>query len=350
MTPSAPGARRRLLAGLLSAFATLSLLGIAALAWVWTLYWGPGPRVEGEETIVVLRSGAGVAEISQTLSEAGVIRSPGAFRMAVTVTGADRGLRAGEYRIPARASLGEVIQTLRSGDVVRHFFTLPEGRSVAQAIALLEAEAVLTGEISSPPPEGSLLPETYEITRGETRQSVIDRMQAAHDEVLAELWAQRASGLPIATPEEAVILASIVEKETGLAEERPRVAAVFVNRLRLGMRLESDPTVIYGVTRGLPLGRGLRRSELDRPTAWNTYQIDGLPATPIANPGRAALEAVLNPPSTQDLFFVADGTGGHVFARTYAEHQRNVERWRDIEARRNRAAPDGPSAGLKAAQ
>ena len=326
---------RSLRAGVLSALATAVLLGVAVLAWAVASYTAAGPEArEGDETIVVLRSGAGVIEIGSTLAEAGVIRSATAFRVAAQLTGADRGLRAGEYRIESRASLADVVETLRSGEVVRHFVTIPEGWSVAQAIDILNAETVLTGQVSEIPAEGSLMPDTYEVTRGETRDAVIARMQAAQTALMEELWPTRAQGLPFSTPEQAVILASIVEKETGIAAERPRVAAVFVNRLRLGMRMESDPTVIYGVSRGRPLGRGLRRSELDRPTPYNTYQIAGLPPTPIANPGRAAIEAVLNPPQTQDLFFVADGTGGHIFAPSYEQHLANVARWRAIERAR----------------
>ncbi len=336
---------RSLRAGILSALATAILLGIAVLAWGWSSYTANGPEAaQGEETLVILRSGAGVSEIAGTLREAGVIRSETAFRVAAQLTGADRGLRAGEYRIESRASLSDVIETLRSGEVVRHFVTIPEGWSVAQAIDILNAEEVLTGEVSEIPAEGSLMPDTYEVMRGETRQSVIARMQAAQVALMEELWPTRAQGLPFSTPEEAVILASIVEKETGLAAERPRVAAVFVNRLRLGMRLESDPTVVYGVSGGRPLGRGLRRSELDRATPFNTYQIAGLPPSPIANPGRAAIEAVLNPPASEDLFFVADGTGGHIFAPSYQQHLANVARWRAIERARQPVQGAAPSA------
>lgn len=327
--------RRALRAGVLSALATIVLLGVAVLAWGFASYTADGPQArQGDETIVVLRSGAGVIEIGSTLAEAGVIRSPTAFRIAAQLTGADRGLRAGEYRIESHASLAEVVDTLRSGDVVRHFVTIPEGWSVAQAIDILNAEAVLTGDVSEIPAEGSLMPDTYEVTRGETRDSVIARMQAAQTALMEELWPTRAEGLPFSTPQQAVTLASIVEKETGIAAERPRVAAVFVNRLRLGMRMESDPTVVYGVSGGRPLGRGLRRSELDRATPYNTYLIAGLPPTPIANPGRAAIEAVLNPPRTRDLFFVADGTGGHIFAPSFEQHLANVARWRAIERAR----------------
>jgi UPF0755 protein len=190
------------------------------------------------------------------------------------------------------------------------------------------------------------MPDTYEVIRGESRQAVIERMQAAQAAVIAELWPGRAQGLPFSTPEQAVVLASIVEKETGQAEERPQVAAVFVNRLRLGMRLESDPTIIYGITQGRPLGRGLRRSEIDRHTDWNTYQIDGLPPTPIANPGRDAIAAVLNPPPSRNLFFVADGSGGHAFAETYQQHLQNVARWRAIE--QGQAASETPAATVPA--
>src|SRR5690606_21335252 len=194
--------------------------------------------------------------------------------------------------------------------------------------------------------EGALWPDTYEISRGETRASVIARMSRAQADNLARLWAARSPRTVVRSPEEAVILASIVEKETAVAAERPRVAAVFSNRLRRGMRLESDPTTVYGITQGRPLGRGIRRSELDRRTDWNTYQIDGLPPTPIANPGREALEAVLNPPRTDDLFFVADGTGGHVFARTFEEHLLNVARWREIERRKAGLPPGAPTPAV----
>lgn len=339
--------RGGLVAGLIGATATLSLIAIAGLIWVWSVYWGPGPRAaEGDTTTVILRSGAGVSEIGRALHDAGVIRSPDMFRAAASLTGADRRLRAGEYEIESRLSLAGVIEKLVSGEVVRHFVTIPEGRSSIQAWDILNAESVLTGEIPVPA-EGSLLPETYEVTRGETRASVVERMQRAHDELLAELWAGRRADLPISTPEEAVILASIVEKETGLAEERPQVAAVFINRLNQGMRLESDPTIVYGVNGGRPLGRGIRRSEIQRQTPYNTYLIAGLPPTPIANPGREALAAVLNPPDSDYLFFVADGSGGHAFARTFDEHLRNVARWRAIEAdRAGQPAERVPPAAL----
>ncbi|WP_122465136.1 MULTISPECIES: endolytic transglycosylase MltG [Brevundimonas] len=337
---------------LLGATATVSVFLIVALASLWIVYWGPGPSArDGDQTIVVLPSGAGVDAIGVRLHQAGVIRSTDLFKAAVALTGADRRIRAGEYEIPDRASLSGVIDMLVNGRVVRHFVTIPEGWSSAQAVDILNDEPVLTGEVADIPEEGSLWPETYEVTRGETRASVIRRMQQAQEENLAELWATaRGPRSVVRTPEEALILASIVEKETGVQAERPRVAAVFSNRIRQGMRLESDPTVVYGVSQGRPLGRGLRLSELQADTPWNTYLNGGLPPTPIANPGREAIEAVLNPPASNEFFFVADGTGGHVFARTFDEHLVNVARWRQIEAER-RAAGSGtegaaPPAGL----
>ncbi|RZJ44912.1 MAG: endolytic transglycosylase MltG [Brevundimonas sp.] len=332
---------------LLTASATFSLFLIAGLAVAWSVFYGPGPSArQGDSTVVTLSSGSGVSAIAAQLRAAGVIRSTDMFKAAATLTGADRRLRAGEYEVPTKASLNNVIGLLTSGRVVRHFVTLPEGWSSAQAIDILMKEAILTGPTPEVPEEGSLWPDTYEITRGETRSEVIARMQHAMDENLAVLWAGRSQATVVRSPEEAVVLASIVEKETGLAAERPRVAAIFTNRLRSGMRLESDPTIVYGITQGRPLGRGIRRSELDRQTPWNTYQIDGLPPTPIANPGKEAIKAVLNPPTTGELFFVADGTGGHAFARTYDEHLANVARWRAIERQRAGLPPVSPAPAI----
>ena len=231
--------------------------------------------------------------------------------------------------------MAQVYELLRSGQTIQHSVTFAEGLTSAMIVAVLNDSDVLTGEIAEVPAEGTLLPETYHVTRGTSRQDLLDRMARDQRELLDELWPNRAPNLPIETREEAIILASVVEKETGVASERPEVAAVFINRLRRGMRLESDPTIIYGISQGEPLGRGLRRSEIDNENnAWNTYQIPRLPPTPIANPGRESLAAVLNPAETSALFFVADGTGGHVFADTYAQHQRNVAQWRRIERQR----------------
>lgn len=311
----------------------LGLLLLLVLAGVWS-YAGPGPKApSGEVTAVVLERGAGVARIAGTLEDAGVITSAGLFGLAARLTGAAGQLKAGEYEIRSGASMASVLADIRAGRVVRRLLTIPEGWTSGMVLDAVNAEPVLTGTAAEPP-EGSVLPDTYEIQRGQSREAVIRRMQAAHDEVMAELWPKRQPGLPIATQEEAVILASIVEKETAVPSERPRVAAIFVNRLRLGMLLQTDPTIIYGITKGRPLGRGIRASELAADSPWNSYKVPGLPPGPIANPGRASLEAVLNPPTTDELYFVADGTGGHAFAKTYEEHQRNVARWRQIERER----------------
>ena len=326
---------------LLTASATFGLFLLVALIAVWAVYYAPGPSArQGQTTVVTLPSGSGVSAIAARMKAAGVIRSTDLFRAAATLTGADRRLRAGEYEVPSGTSLAGVLNLLVEGRVVRHFVTLPEGWSSLQAVDILNKEAVLTGTVAETPEEGSLWPDTYEVSRGDTRQSVIDRMQRAATENLRLLWSQRSPATVARTPEEAVILASIVEKETALAAERPRVAAVFSNRLRAGMRLESDPTIVYGVTKGRPLGRGIRRSELLAPTPWNTYQINGLPPTPIANPGKEAVKAVLNPPADPALFFVADGSGGHAFALTYDEHLQNVARWRQIDRQKAGLPPE----------
>jgi UPF0755 protein len=313
--------------------AAVVVLVLAIGAW---RYLGPGP---GRAADVVLSPGAGLAGIGSDLARAGVIRSQTGFMLAAVLSGAAHRLKAGEYSFPARESLAGVISAIARGEVVRRFVTIPEGLTSRDAVAILLRADYLAGRVPIPP-EGSLLPETYEVRRGETRSSVIQRMAAARKRMLDQLWAARAPGLPFASEEQAVILASVVEKETAIAAERPRVAAVFINRLRKGMRLESDPTVIYGVSRGAPLGHGLRLSELAARNPYNTYQVAGLPPTPIDNPGRASLAATLSPAPTADLYFVADGTGGHAFADTFEVHRRNVARWRAIEQARR----EGPAA------
>jgi UPF0755 protein len=234
-----------------------------------------------------------------------------------------------------------VLRKIRTGDIVHHRITIAEGLTSQQAVDLINASDVLVGQIPTPP-EGSILPETYDVTRGEQRAAVLQKMMDARDRVVSELWAHHKPGLPFATVDQAVTLASIVEKETALPGERPRVAAVYVNRLRQGMKLQADPTVIYGITGGLPLGRGIRESELLAPNPYNTYVVVGLPPGPIGNPGRAALAAAMDPPDTNELYFVADGTGGHVFASTYEEQAQNVARWRQIENDRKLAATSPP--------
>ena len=243
------------------------------------------------------------------------------------------------------------MNALVSGKAILHGFTVPEGLTSEQIVARLADDPVLTGELGSIPAEGTLLPETYKFSRGTTREQIIDQMRRAQERLIAEIWARRSSDLPIATPAEFVTLASIVEKETGKADERPLVAAVFINRLRQNIRLQSDPTIIYGLFggKGKPPERPIFRSDIDKKTPYNTYLIDGLPPGPIANPGRAALEAVANPSRTDDLFFVADGTGGHVFAPTLEEHNRNVEHWRRIEAAKKKAKEAAADKAAKAA-
>jgi len=314
--------------------ATLLVLVLLGGGWVVWTYRGPGPAARhGQATDVILPRGASTAQIADVLRSAGVIGSRELFYLAAKLGGAGRRLKAGEYEFRSGQSMAEVLSDIAQGKVVKRFVGVPEGWTSEMAADAVRAQPVLTGTVETPP-EGSLLPDSYQIQRGEDRAEVIQKMRAARDQLLAQLWAARAPDLPLKTPEEAVTLASIVEKETGIPAERPRIAAVFENRLRAGIRLESDPTIIYGITKGWPLGRGITRSELDAATPYNTYKIVGLPPTPIANPGRAALAAVLNPPKSDEMFFVANGTGGHVFASTYAEHAANVAKWRAIERQR----------------
>ncbi len=317
------------------ALVLVALLAGGGALWI---YRGPGPAAQrGATTTVMLPHGAGVTQIARALKKAGVINSMQVFLTAVKVSGAARSLKAGEYEFKSRASMGEILADIRDGRVVRHVVSVPEGWTSDMVLDAVKAQPVLVGEADAPG-EGAVLPDTYQVERGERRAGVIRRMELAHQTLMARLWSTRQTGLPFATPQEAVTLASIVEKETALPSERPRIAAVYINRLRGGMRLESDPTTIYGVSRGRPLGRGLTMTELVTVTPYNTYRITGLPPGPIANPGRAALAAVLDPPTTNELFFVADGRGGHVFASTYAEHERNVARWRAFERARGAAA------------
>lgn len=305
---------------------------VVVLLTVLLVFVGPGPKArEGQATTVILNRGANLAQIAGTLDRARVISSPLLFMVAAKLSGASRSLKAGEYRIASRQPMWRVLSDIHNGRFVRHTVTVPEGYTSQMALAVLNAEPLLIGSVTAPP-EGSILPDTYEFQRGEARAEVFKRMEAAQTRLLANLWAKRAPGLPLKSPQEAVTLASIVEKETGLPAERPRIAAVFLNRLNQGMRLESDPTIIYGLTGGKPLGRPILASEVVRPTPYNTYVIRGLPPTPIANPGRASLEAVLHPMKTNELYFVATGTGGHVFSSTYTQHQANVAKWRKVEA------------------
>lgn len=384
---------------------TLTLLVVALALLAGAVAWGqrewrrPGPL--SEAICVAVEPGSTMRRVSETLAERGAVTSDAVFRIGTEYTDLSEELKAGSFIVPEGASMREIARIVTEGGastcgteivqrvgvgrtttVVRgveaasgRFVTavefdpaaepepaiyaeaieapdtrfrvaVVEGATAAQVVRALEAAPFLEGELGAVPAEGTLAPDSYEVEPGAPRAEVIAEMRRRQEAILAEAWAARDPAVPLATPEEALILASIVEKETAQAEERARVAGVFVNRLREGMRLQTDPTVIYGITRGeAPLGRGLRRSELDAETPWNTYRIDGLPPTPIANPGRDAIEAALRPEETEALYFVADGTGGHAFAATLEEHNRNVARWREIEAAREAEAAEEPSPG-----
>jgi len=304
----------------------LLLLASAAGIWGWGAYSRPGPLTN---TVQVVIPRGGTEAIASMLREKGVITEPRVFAAAAWLTREEGPLRAGEFAFEPRATMRQVLTVLREGRMVQYRLTIPEGLTARQIADLLERAEALTGEVP-PLQEGALLPETYTFSRGDTRSSVVRRATAAMDQALAEAWASRAPDLPLASPREALVLASIVEEETGMAPERPLVAGVFVNRLRRGMMLQSDPTVAYGVSQGAPLDRSLTRADLDTPHPYNTYRIRGLPPGPIASPGRDALRAATQPEATDNLYFVADGTGGHAFARTLDEHNRNVARWREM--------------------
>ncbi len=286
-----------------------------------------------EDKIVNIPSRAGMADIAEVLQREGVIDSNRwAFIGAVFAMKARSDLKPGEYNFQKSASLREVIATIVEGKVVQHSVTIPEGLTSEQILGRLGENDIFAGSVREIPREGTLLPETYKFPRGTTREQVIQRMQQTQKRVVAEIWEHRSPDIPIKTPEQLVTLASIVEKETGKADERSRVAAVFTNRLRQRIKLQSDPTIIYGLVGGKgTLGRPIKRSEIAQPSPYNTYVIDGLPPGPISNPGRASLEAAANPARTRDLFFVADGTGGHAFTETYDQHQKNVAKLRTME-------------------
>ncbi len=315
--------------------ATLLMAVLAALAagggWLWFSKQISRDGPHAMDAVVLIPPGSHIQAIAQTLVKRGIVRSALLFRLAGRLDGADRALKSGEFRIPARASLTGVLDVLRRGETVARTVTIPEGLTVAEALEIVAKAEGLMGPLPTPPDEGRLLPETYHYAYYDTKAQAVRRMEQAMDAALQKAWAEREEGLPLNSPAEALVLASIVEKETGVASERARVAGVFVNRLRRGMKLQSDPTVIYGLTQGkAPLDRELTRADLDTPTPWNTYAVAGLPPTPIANPGLAAINAVLHPEATKDLYFVADGTGGHAFAETLLEHNRNVAKWRKI--------------------
>lgn len=377
---------RSIASNALTLFIVILIALAGLLAWGRQEYNGPGPLAQA--ICVRVERGASLSEVSRQLEAQGAISDARIFRIGADYSGKGQGLKFGSYLVPEQASMARVLDLLTAGgastcgrDVnfrigvakaeivlreldpatnrfvevakfdpgaeappqpyvdaalegdLRWQVTLAEGVTSWQVVESLKRADFLDGAIEEVPPEGSLAPEGYDVEKGGSRAELLARMQAKQAQTLADLWASRAEGLPYDTPEEALVMASIVEKETGVASERPLVASVFINRLAKGMRLQTDPTVIYGLTKGEGvLGRGLRASELRKATPWNTYVIEGLPPTPIANPGRLSIEAALHPEASDYLFFVADGTGGHVFAATLEEHNANVAKWREIEA------------------
>lgn len=309
----------------------LALIGGGAALWISRDWWGQGPSPK--EVTVIVEKGGTLASAARALEKAGAIRSTTNFLRFARRFGPDEPIRAGEFDIPARASGAQILDILQHGKPIQHLVTIPEGMPSILVYERLNAEPALTGKIDIPA-EGSILPDSYSYEKGEPRQAVLTRMQAAMRTALAEAWADRKPTTVVTNPRDAVILASIVEKETAIASERPMVAAVYSNRVRQGMKLQADPTVIYPITKGKALGRRIRRSELNAVNGYNTYASPGLPEGPIANPSRAAIEAVLDPVKSDALYFVANGKGGHVFAKTLAEHNANVQRFYAIRRSR----------------
>lgn len=326
---------RNMAANMFSVLIVAGVVGLGVLGVARQQITAPGPHEEPVEFQVA--KGAKMVEVADNLAKSGVVSSAMMFRLAARYSGKERSIKFGDYEIPAKANMEEILELLASGGNVQYRVTIPEGMTAAMAVARLMAEEKLTGTIEVAPPEGSLFPDTWQFQRGEDRNAVIARMQAKMIRVLDDAWENRDPDSPLKTKAELLILASIIEKETRPAEHGT-VASVFINRLRRGMRLQTDPTVIYGLTGGeAPLGRGLTRSELRKKTPYNTYLIDGLPPTAIANPGEASIRAAAQPDETPYLYFVADGTGGHAFAETLQEHNRNVAAWRRIERERKEA-------------
>ncbi len=315
-----------LVLGFLIITAALTIGGAAV--YVYVQYTSPSKMAQ--ERDIIIPQGTGVRGIAEIFRRENIIDEPLIFLAGVRVSQLDRSLRAGEYHFPARVSPKQAAEILATGDTVKRFVTIPEGLRSGEIIDRINLVDGLVGEITEIPKDGTLLPETYQFSFGDTKQSIVDRMRAAHDEMVEQLWPGRQQDLPFDTIDEAVILASIVERETGVAGERSRVAGVFVNRLRINMRLQSDPTVAYAISPDKRLERALTRQDWKFESPYNTYVNAGLPPGPITNPGREAFHAVLHPAATKDLYFVADGTGGHAFAQTLKEHNRNVAKWRRI--------------------
>jgi UPF0755 protein len=344
----------RVTSGLLTFALVVMLLIGGTAAMVYSQFERPGPL--NEARTVVVPKGKGRIQIAEALEEQGVIANRWTFvagHVFQALSGSKRSpeLKAGEYEIKPNASMREVLDTLIEGKSIQYKVAIPEGLTSQQIVERLRAEPNLTGEITSLPGEGTLMPDTYLISKGMGRQELIERMQAQMTEFLAQAWEKRTSDLPLRTIEDALTFASIVEKETGRADERARVSAVFHNRLKKGMRLQSDPTIIYGIAGGQgSLGRPITKPDIDTKTAYNTYQINGLPPGPICNPGRDAIEAALSPAQTADLYFVADGTGGHAFSESLKEHNAAVQKWREVErqAKARAGEPDADAAAADA--
>jgi UPF0755 protein len=295
---------------------------------------------------VVIPRGAGPATMAKVLKDEGVLDHSVLFRVALMVDPSPKPIKAGEYEIPAHASMQSLVELLQSGKVVQRRLTVPEGTTTAEIVALVQKADTLTGDITLDVKEGDLLPETYFYSRNDTRDSVLLRMKEAMEKTVDEAWRKRSAGLPITNRREVVILASMIEKETALPAERPKIAAVFVNRLRIKMKLESDPTTIYGIIGGKgTLGRDLTRADLQSASGYNTYVVPALPSGPICNPGRASILAATSPLSRDhSLYFVADGQGGHAFAANIYEHNRNVARWKEVQKQRQeQGVPASPS-------
>jgi len=310
-------------------------IGIAVAAFVafrFVYGWTEAGPTEKEMTVVV-PEGATLSAAAVLLKRAGAVRSADAFLTRAKLLGGNDPIKAGEFVIPARASNRDILSLLQGGKTLTRLVTIPEGMPSILVYERLMANDQLTGAIPVPP-EGSVLPDSYAFDKGEPRAAVLKRMQAAMDKTLAKLWAERSSQAVVKTPQEAIILASIVEKETAIPAERPTVAGVYGNRLRANMMLQADPTIIYPITKGKPLGRRIRKSEIADVNDYNTYAMTGLPKGPIANPGRLSILAVLQPAQTKALYFVADGKGGHIFADTYQQHNENVRKWFEIRRAR----------------
>jgi UPF0755 protein len=308
------------------------LVLIGAVGWATNAWNQPGPAAQsGNQTVVLIQPHTKLSDIAHGLQDAHVLNNALVFQFDLYLHQLNNKLKSGEYAIPSHASMADIAAILVSGKSIQHKFTAAEGLTSEMIYKLVVADPVLTGDAGPEPAEGTLLPETYLFTRGVSRAQMLERMKKAQEKFLAEHWTGRAEGLPYQTQDQAVILASIVEKETSLPEERRHIAAVFVNRLKAGIKLQSDPTIIYGISKGYALGRGIRASEILAATPYNTYVIPGLPLAPICNPGKDSLDAVLNPEQSGDLYFVASGTGGHVFAATMAQHAKNVIAYRALE-------------------